>query len=49
MKTIILISATVLLLTGVYLTPSKAQTPVTDIGAGIQREALWSQENGHLI
>ena len=43
MKTIILILATNLL-TGVYLTTSTAQTPVTDVGAGIQREALWSQE-----
>ncbi|WP_319590162.1 hypothetical protein [uncultured Draconibacterium sp.] len=27
---------------------SKAQTPVTDVGAGIQREALWTQEEGIL-
>ena len=26
----------------------KAQTPVTDVGAGIQREALWTQEKGIL-
>lgn len=26
----------------------KAQTPVTDVGAGIQREALWTQEEGIL-
>ena len=25
-----------------------AQTPVTDVGAGIQREALWKQEKGIL-
>lgn len=25
-----------------------AQTPVTDVGAGIQREALWTQEEGIL-
>ena len=25
-----------------------AQTPVTDVGAGIQREALWKQEEGIL-
>lgn len=27
---------------------SRAQTPVTDVGAGIQREALWDQEKGIL-
>ena len=27
---------------------SKAQTPVTDVGAGIQREALWVEEEGIL-
>ncbi len=27
---------------------STAQTPVTDVGAGIQREALWTQEEGIL-
>nr|WP_320153981.1 hypothetical protein [uncultured Draconibacterium sp.] len=27
---------------------SKAQTPVTDVGAGIQREALWTEEEGIL-
>jgi hypothetical protein len=27
---------------------ASAQTPVTDVGAGIQREALWSQEKGIL-
>ena len=27
---------------------SRAQTPVTDVGAGIQREALWTQEEGIL-
>jgi hypothetical protein len=26
----------------------QAQTPVTDVGAGIQREALWTQEKGIL-
>ncbi len=29
-------------------TTAKAQTPVTDVGAGIQREALWSQEKSIL-
>lgn len=28
--------------------PATAQTPVTDVGAGIQREALWQQEKGIL-
>ena len=28
--------------------PISAQAPVTDIGAGIQREALWTQERGIL-
>jgi len=27
---------------------TNAQTPVTDVGAGIQREALWDQEKGIL-
>lgn len=48
MKTTILIITTILLLTGVYLKPSTAQTPVTDVGAGIQREALWQTEKGIL-
>ena len=48
MKTTILILATVLFLTGINLNPVQAQTPVTDVGAGIQREALWSQEKGIL-
>ena len=29
-------------------TTTFAQTPVTDVGAGIQREALWEQEKGIL-
>jgi hypothetical protein len=48
MKTTILILATVLFLTGINLNTVQAQTPVTDVGAGIQREALWSQEKGIL-
>jgi hypothetical protein len=36
-----------ILLTQSFLT-SNAQTPVTDVGAGIQREALWTQEEGIL-
>ncbi len=30
------------------LQPALAQAPVTDVGAGIQREALWEQEKGIL-
>jgi hypothetical protein len=48
MKTTILILATVLFLTGINLNPVQAQTPVSDVGAGIQREALWTQEKGIL-
>jgi hypothetical protein len=29
-------------------TATNAQTPVTDVGAGIQRESLWEQEKGIL-
>jgi len=36
-----------IILTGIVRT-SQAQTPVTDVGAGIQREALWTQEEGIL-
>ena len=39
-----LILALVILLTVTNLNGLKAQTPVTDVGAGIQREALWMQE-----
>ena len=44
MKTTII--STVLLLTILFSGIEKAitQTPVTDVGAGIQREALWKQE-----
>lgn len=42
MKTTIILI--VLLLGTIFVSPLKAQTPVTDVGAGIQREALWSQE-----
>jgi hypothetical protein len=48
MKTTILIITTVLFLTGINHNPLQAQTPVTDVGAGIQREALWNQEKGIL-
>jgi hypothetical protein len=35
---------TFFLLTGAFPNPAYSQTPVTDVGAGIQREALWSEE-----
>ncbi|QGY47720.1 hypothetical protein GM418_29860 [Maribellus comscasis] len=34
--------------TGFFAEPVYSQTPVTDIGAGIQREALWTEEKGIL-
>ena len=37
----------VILLT-IMVSRTIAQTPVTDVGAGIQREALWTQEEGIL-
>ena len=48
MKTSII--GTVLLITIFFSGIEKtiAQTPVTDVGAGIQREALWNQEKGIL-
>lgn len=34
----------VLILTAFFQKPVFCQTPVTDVGAGIQREALWAEE-----
>lgn len=48
MKTTIKILVILLILSGACLTQLKAQTPVTDVGAGIQREALWVEEEGIL-
>lgn len=45
MKTKILIFILLLMFS---LKQTSAQTPVTDVGAGIQREALWIQEKGIL-
>ncbi len=45
MKTKILIFTLLLIFS---LKQTSAQTPVTDVGAGIQREALWIQEKGIL-
>ena len=44
-KTIILFIAILLTIT---VSKTTAQTPVTDVGAGIQREALWTEEEGIL-
>ncbi len=48
MKTAIKILTITLLLAAVNFKTVKAQTPVTDVGAGIQREALWMEEEGIL-
>jgi hypothetical protein len=48
MKTTILILTTILFLTGISIKTVQSQTPVTDVGAGIQREALWESEKGIL-
>ena len=47
MKTIhtIILSTVLVILSN---NPTSAQAPVTDVGAGIQREALWTQERGIL-
>ena len=46
MKNLIVFILIVIL--AVAASASKAQTPVTDVGAGIQREALWTEEEGIL-
>jgi hypothetical protein len=46
-KTILLL-VTSLTLLGTFQKPAFCQTPVTDVGAGIQREALWTEEKGIL-
>ncbi len=48
MKTTFKILALILLLAGAATKTSYSQTPVTDVGAGIQREALWQTEKGIL-
>ena len=48
MKTKILGFTITILLSGTFFQQAVAQTPVTDVGAGIQREALWHQEKGIL-
>jgi hypothetical protein len=47
-KTTFLIIGMVVLFNTLIPKNSTAQTPVTDVGAGIQREALWDQEKGIL-
>ncbi|MCT4648448.1 MAG: hypothetical protein N4A74_25905 [Carboxylicivirga sp.] len=44
-RPIITLSIVLMLCAGIHL---NAQAPVTDVGAGIQREALWTQEKGIL-
>lgn len=48
MKTTIKIIIIIMVNTVIQQKSAKAQTPVTDVGAGIQREALWVAEEGIL-
>ena len=48
MKTTIKIIIIIMVTTVIQQKTVKAQTPVTDVGAGIQREALWVAEEGIL-
>lgn len=48
MKTTIQILSILMIMAIVPLKSVRAQTPVTDVGAGIQREALWQTEKGIL-
>ena len=47
-KATLLITLVLTFLSILPITTTYAQTPVTDVGAGIQREALWDQEKGIL-
>jgi hypothetical protein len=47
-KATLLITLVLTFLSFLPTTTTFAQTPVTDVGAGIQREALWEQEKGIL-
>lgn len=47
-KATILLLAVTLALLGISPKTATSQAPVTDVGAGIQREALWTQEKGIL-
>jgi hypothetical protein len=50
MKAIFLSTMIILLTSGLFVREAKAQSPipVTDVGAGIQREFQWTQEKGIL-
>ncbi|WP_372755243.1 hypothetical protein [Labilibaculum sp.] len=48
MKTKLSVLAVLFLLLGSFFQEARAQTPVTDVGAGIQREALWTKEKNIL-
>ena len=47
-KSMLLALVAIMLITCLPHTNAYAQAPVTDVGAGIQREALWEQEKGIL-
>jgi hypothetical protein len=47
-KATLLITLAITFLSFLPTNTTFAQTPVTDVGAGIQREALWDQEKGIL-
>ena len=47
-KATLLITLAITFLSILPISATFAQTPVTDVGAGIQREALWDQEKGIL-
>ncbi len=48
MKTKVILFILLICSSGLLTKKTEAQTPVTDVGAGIQREALWDQEKGIL-
>ncbi|MDQ1769313.1 hypothetical protein GQR60_00590 [Labilibaculum sp. A4] len=48
MKTKLIVLGVLVLLMGSSLQKALAQAPVTDVGAGIQREALWTKEKSIL-
>lgn len=48
MKIKLNVLAVLFLLLGSFFQEARAQTPVTDVGAGIQREALWTKEKSIL-
>lgn len=47
-KKTVLLLLFALMLTAFFQKQAFCQTPVTDVGAGIQREALWTEEKGIL-